>query len=88
MVEIRSPGDETYEKFDFYARLGTPEIWVIDRDSRQGDIYLLSHGRYHQQPPDGDGWQMSPTTGVRMRPHEGRLALQNESDETTRQSIP
>jgi Uma2 family endonuclease len=30
VVEIRSPGDETYEKFNFYAARGVEEILVID----------------------------------------------------------
>ena len=32
VIEIRSPGDETYEKLEFYARLGV----------RDGQLYLLA----------------------------------------------
>ena len=41
VVEIRSPGDETMEKLPFYAKLGVPEVWIIDRDTRQPELYLL-----------------------------------------------
>ena len=37
VVEIRSPNDETYEKLPFYAEIGVPEVWVIDRDSKAVD---------------------------------------------------
>jgi Uma2 family endonuclease len=42
VVEIASPGDETYEKFPFYVGLGVPEVWVINRDSRTPEIHLLT----------------------------------------------
>ena len=32
VVEIHSLDDESYEKFDFYAAFGVPEVWVIDQD--------------------------------------------------------
>src|SRR3972149_9786008 len=35
VVEIRSPGDETMEKLPFYARLGVPEVWIVDRNPRE-----------------------------------------------------
>ena len=35
VVEIRSPGDETMEKMPFYARLGVPEVWIVDRDTER-----------------------------------------------------
>ena len=38
VIEIRSPDDETLEKLPFYAKLGVPEVWVIDRDSRAVEI--------------------------------------------------
>jgi Uma2 family endonuclease len=32
MVEILSPGEAAYAKFDFYTAVGTKEILLIDRD--------------------------------------------------------
>ena len=67
MVEIRSPGDETMEKLPFYARLGVPEVWVVDRDTRQPELYVLRSGRYERQSPAADGWLHSDATGVELR---------------------
>ena len=32
LTEVLSPGEEAYEKFDFYAKVGVREILLIDRD--------------------------------------------------------
>src|SRR5581483_5060020 len=32
-VEVLSPADETYDKLDFYARVGVHELWVLDPES-------------------------------------------------------
>src|SRR5207249_6606250 len=69
VVEVRSPGDETYEKFGFYAGLGVPEVWVFDRDTRVPDLYALVPGpKYDPIPAGPDGWVRSPATGVEFRP--------------------
>lgn len=47
VVEIRSPGDETYAKTPFYAALGVTEILVVHED-RRFELYRLSEGRYEQ----------------------------------------
>jgi len=33
VIEIRSPGDETYQKIDWYLSVGVREVIVIDRDT-------------------------------------------------------
>jgi Uma2 family endonuclease len=87
--EIRSPGDESYEKLEFYARIGISEVWIIDRDSKAPEIYLLSEGRYLSQPADADGWIQSPATGIELKRSEtGKLAIRLAGNETTRQDLP
>jgi Uma2 family endonuclease len=66
VVEIRSPGDETDDKFDFYARLRVPEIWVVDRDSRSPEIHKLVGGQYDRVPKGSEGFVESPSTAVRL----------------------
>lgn len=39
VVEILSPGDETYDKFGFYAAHGVDEIFVVDPDKRSFEIW-------------------------------------------------
>jgi Uma2 family endonuclease len=41
-VEITSPGDRTREKFEFYAKVKTRELLIVDRDPWQLELYRLS----------------------------------------------
>jgi Uma2 family endonuclease len=89
VVEIRSPGDESYEKFEFYAQLGVPEVWIIDRDRKTPEIYTLRAGNYIQQPADADGWVLSTVTGIELRAGSpGKLAMRLAGDERTREDLP
>lgn len=77
VVEIRSPGDDTYEKFPFYAGLGVPEVWVFDRDTKAAELYALGDGPAYQLLAAGpDGWTVGPASGVGFRPAgPGRVAV-------------
>jgi Uma2 family endonuclease len=89
VVEIRSPGDETMEKLPFYAQLGVPEVWILDRDTRVPELYVLQAGQYHLASPAADGCLHSAATGIRLRGEAGnRLALQYQADESTRRVLP
>jgi len=89
VVEIHSPGDEAYEKMPFYAEIGVPEVWVIDRDTKQPELYVLQFGEYAAQGPAADGWLHSPATSIQLR-HEGteKIALQVADQPSTRQVLP
>lgn len=39
VVEILSPGDETYDKLDWYAAGGVDEVFVVDPDSRSAEVF-------------------------------------------------
>lgn len=68
VVEVKWPGDETYDKFPFYAGLGVPEVWVFDRDTRVPELYALGPGPAYTPIPAGpDGWLTSPAAGVAFR---------------------
>jgi Uma2 family endonuclease len=89
VVEIRSPGDESVEKLEFYARIGVPEVWIIDRDTRVPEIHTLNAGKYVQQAADADGWLRSGVAGIDLRVGvPGKLAMRLRGDETTRQDLP
>jgi Uma2 family endonuclease len=89
VVEIQSPGDETDEKMPFYAQLGVPEVWVIQRDVRTPEVYRLKRGRYKKQPVGSGGWIRSPETGLELRAAPGpKLALRLAGDDSTRQDLP
>jgi Uma2 family endonuclease len=57
VVEIVSPGDETWAKFDFYAGHGVDEICVADPQRRQIRWFLLAEAQYQEAPA-------SPLLGV------------------------
>jgi len=89
VVEVHSPGDEAYEKLDFYAELGVPEVWIIQRDAKTPTVFLLGKGNYAELPPAADGWLHSPATGVRLRVEAGpKLGIQLGEDARTHRLLP
>lgn len=50
VVEIVSPGDETWDKFAFYARHGVDEICIADPRQRQIRWFLLADAAYAEAP--------------------------------------
>lgn len=46
VIEILSPGDETFAKFDFYAGSGVDELWVVDPLEKSVRIWRLRCGAY------------------------------------------
>jgi Uma2 family endonuclease len=49
VLEVLSPDDETFAKFDFYAQHGIDEILVADPDTRTVRCWQLSDGDYVEQ---------------------------------------
>jgi Uma2 family endonuclease len=89
VVEIRSPKDESYEKLEFYGRLGVPEVWMIDRDSRRPELHQLAGDHYQLRSPSEGDWLTSPATGVQMRGGGARkLVMQLGANEATRRDLP
>ena len=46
VVEIVSPGDESWDKLDFYAAHGVDELLIVDPQKRTVDWMSLTAGRY------------------------------------------
>jgi Uma2 family endonuclease len=83
VIEIRSPDDETYEKLPFYAALGVAEVIVVQRDSKEPEIFRLGGAEYSPIEPDGDETLLSIALGVRLRRVAGpaaRLRIDDASD--------
>jgi Uma2 family endonuclease len=40
VIEIRSPGDESYEKLPFYAEVGCQAVLLIDRDTLDLELFV------------------------------------------------
>jgi Uma2 family endonuclease len=88
VVEIYSPGDETYDKLPFYEELGVAEAWVIHRDTKEPEVYLLKKGRYRKQRAVA-GWVRSSLTGMELRAVDsGKLAIRKLGEDATRVELP
>ena len=68
VVEVHSPGDETYDKLAFYFDLGVPEVWVFDRDTKAVELRVRADAGYALTAPDAAGWHASPAIGLACRP--------------------
>ena len=89
VVEIHSPGDEAYEKLPFYAQLGVPEAWIIDRDTKLPEVHVLRDNEYRKRAAGEDGWISSEITGILLRGEpNGKLAIQLADDPETRRELP
>jgi Uma2 family endonuclease len=70
VVEILSPGDESYAKLDWYASVGVGEVLVIDPDTRQVELFVNRGG--HMEPVEP---AVIECLGVRAETVEGTLRL-------------
>ena len=87
-IEIRSPGDRSYDKLETYLAWGAREVWIIDRDSRAPEIYFAGgDGAVQRRDFDEKGWVRS-VFGIAMRSHEGRLEIVLDGDPASRALLP
>jgi len=87
VIEIRSPGDESYDKLPFFAKLGVREVIVIDRDTKRVEVFALGGGSYAARALDGNGTVVSEGLGVRFATQGGRLVLRDVSNLDTHAEI-
>jgi Uma2 family endonuclease len=67
VFEVRSPGDETYDKLAFYAAVGVEAVVVVERDTKAVQVFALSGGNLVLVPPSADGWTLVGPVGVEVR---------------------
>lgn len=88
VVEIHSPGDESYEKLPFYAEIGVPEVWVVHRDTKVPELYVRKGKRYRKLRAV-EGWFRGPETGLEMASgDEAKLVVRVAGDDSTRRVVP
>jgi Uma2 family endonuclease len=90
VIEIRSPDDETYDKFPFYASLGVREVVVIDRDTKRPELFRLAGSQYVVLQEDAQGFVRSETMDVRfgrIPAEKPRLAVEDAREPTSRTEI-
>ncbi len=56
VIEVRSPGDETYDKIPFYEKVGVLELVIVDRDTRAVQVLRRIGERLTPVSPNADGW--------------------------------
>jgi len=66
VLEMRSPDDETYDKFPFWADIGVKEVIVIDPENRALEIYRLAGRQYVAVSADEQGRAHAATIDVRF----------------------
>jgi len=69
VIEVRSPGDESYEKISWYLARGTKAVLVVDQSS----LSLELHTQQGRVIPDEDGSVLLEPLGVRLTPSPGAL---------------
>jgi Uma2 family endonuclease len=67
VFEVRSPGDETYDKLAFYAAVGVEAVVVVERDTKAVQVFALSGDNFVLVPPSADGWLVIGPAGVEVR---------------------
>lgn len=75
VIEVRSPGDESYDKLPFYAALGVREVVLIDRDTKRPEVYRLAGSSYVSVSADREGWVTAETLRLRLRQLPGTTSL-------------
>jgi Uma2 family endonuclease len=88
VIEVASPGDETYDKLGFYFEIGVLEVWIIDRDSKEPEVYRRGETGFESATARAAGWLGSEAVGVRLRGEDGKLAIQLDDDATTKMALP
>ncbi len=75
IVEIRSKGDETYEKIGFYAGLGVREMLIVHPEGRWVELLRAVGDRLLPVTADAGGSVRSEILGAQFTTVEGRLRI-------------
>ncbi|RBY80937.1 hypothetical protein DQ238_07850 [Geodermatophilus sp. TF02-6] len=83
VVEVRSPGDETYAELEFYAAVGVREVLVAHPDDRTVELFRLAGDRMLPVTGDAEGAVRSDVLGVRLLTGDSGLHLSWADGATT-----
>ena len=75
VIEIRSPGDDSFEKIPFYGRVGVAEFLIIDRDTKEVRRWLNLGGQLDDVPSGEGGWHDLQAVPVALRGRAGVLEV-------------
>jgi Uma2 family endonuclease len=75
VIEVRSKGDETYEKMGFYSSVGVREMIVVHPKERRMELYRALGGQFVRVQSGPDGAHVSEVLGVTLRTVDGKLEI-------------
>jgi Uma2 family endonuclease len=75
VMEIRSKGDETYEKIGFYAIVGVQEMLIVHPEGRWVELLRAVGDRLLPVSADAEGGVRSEVLDVQFATVEGRLRI-------------
>jgi Uma2 family endonuclease len=75
VVEIRSKGDETYDKIDFYSLVGAREMIVVHPHERRVELFRALGGRLVPVQPAPTGELTSEVLGIALRTVDEKLEI-------------
>jgi Uma2 family endonuclease len=91
VFEVRSPGDETFDKLDFYAAIGVRAVVVVERDTKAVQVLTLAGESFVLEPPGADGWLVIRPLGVEVRSDASdvtaRLALRHAGEPDSTRTV-
>lgn len=83
VVELRSPRDETYDKFGFYAAVGVEQVLVVDPATRVAELFVNRGASLLAVQPNADGELRLDPFDVVLRTLDGpRLRVRWAAGET------
>ena len=82
VIEIRSPGDETFEKQPFWERVGVAEVVVIDRDDKSVRRWIRRGGALVEVEPATGGSHHLDALDITLATMDGRLVVTTATSES------
>lgn len=76
VVEVRSPGDESYLKLPYYDEIGVREVVIIELDRRVRRWARRDGGPLGEEAPDGEGWHQLDALPVALSGGDDELTVQ------------
>jgi len=80
VIEVLSPNDDSRNKFDFYAKLGVGEVWIVDPQALVVEVYSLTGGAYVRVPSTGN-LTISPLLGISLELDAGPVLRLRDGDD-------
>ncbi len=78
VVEVLSPGDDSYKKLSFYRRLGVEELLYIDPTTKAFEVSRPEAEGWGLVGADDDGWTTLDSLDVALQAAPGRLRVRTD----------